>query len=274
MLSLADGPQHPPKRTLGNSRSRCGGCVVMPKDGHHSLYVAGLVLFPVVVFLVTVVPGGEIFSYVIIGSLTLIDITCLLLCSTVDPGVLIPAARHNAATAAEFVSVNGVAFECKVCTTCNIVRPPRSSHCSVCDWCVEEFDHHCGVVGSCVAKRTFRFFTFFLILTTVIAAYIAIRSIVVLAKMDFSLLSQSNRGRWNIVASVGCVVYCGIGGLCVVGQASFYTYLGCTNLTQKEQQRREPSNPFDEGFIMNCWLRFIQPLSKSRLLSPDVREFV
>jgi len=50
----------------------------------------------------------------------------------------------------------------RYCEKCQIVKPDRTHHCSVCGYCILKMDHHCPWVNNCVCFDNYKFFILFL----------------------------------------------------------------------------------------------------------------
>ena len=108
--------------------------------------------------LIWVVSNGSFFlipTYVIGVTLYLLTAYYMLLCFTTEPGII--PRNHPDYSSKELSSllnesdeenknikdeskIKPSIFKEKICETCNIIRPPKTSHCRHCDNCVQNLD--------------------------------------------------------------------------------------------------------------------------------------
>ena len=78
-----------------------------------------------------------------------------LLCS--DPGFL------KSPKGVKFMDMMKIFDPVMLCADCEVVRTDRSRHCSICNKCVERFDHHCPWINNCVGVSNHGVFMCFLL---------------------------------------------------------------------------------------------------------------
>ncbi|KAG7695761.1 hypothetical protein KL951_003286 [Ogataea haglerorum] len=157
--------------------------------------------------------------------------------------------------------------ELKYCTTCYIWRPVRSSHCSSCNACIMNMDHHCPFLANCVGQRNYWhflcFLTFIVLLCALVCAQTAYR------------ISQQNIA--DTPMTLFLLIYA---ALCVMFPASLlFTHLcfGLTGITTREYLTTDKVdghfflkdvclNPFNSGNLFANWLhQWLRPRGLSTL---------
>ncbi|KAM5300970.1 palmitoyltransferase ZDHHC4 isoform 2-T2 [Glossophaga mutica] len=120
--------------------------------------------------------------YVLLPYLLLIvNLVFFTLSSVTDPGTITKA---NESLLLQVYEFDEVMFPKNVrCSTCNLRKPARSKHCSVCDRCVHRFDHHCVWVNNCIGAWNARYFLIYLLTLTASAAAMAVVSTLFLVRV-------------------------------------------------------------------------------------------
>ncbi|XP_045471448.1 palmitoyltransferase app [Harmonia axyridis] len=224
------------------------------------------------------------------GLLFIFTMSSLLRTSLSDPGIIPRATPEeaayvekqievtNSANSPTFrppprtkeVLVKGQTIKLKYCFTCKIFRPPRASHCSLCDNCVDRFDHHCPWVGNCVGRRNYRFFYMFIVSLAFLAVFMfacAIAHLILISKQEnYQFFEAVKESPPSIVVALMCF----FSVWSILGLAGFHTYLTTSNQTTNEDikgsftSRRGQENPYSQGNIcLNCFYILCGPVTPS-----------
>jgi hypothetical protein len=153
----------------------------------------------------------------------------------------------------------GVLKTAKICPTCNIVRPFRSSHCNECDNCVLRYDHHCFSVGNCIGKRNYVFFYFYLIFLNLNNYFILFLSSYFIYE-EFKTVENERRiiihFLINCLPSIFTIIYLIIFSLIPTGLLINHTRYLIKNITTKEDIKKlinaKIGNPYNRGCCINC----------------------
>ncbi|XP_063917996.1 palmitoyltransferase app-like isoform X1 [Zophobas morio] len=228
------------------------------------------------------------------GLLFIFTMSSLLRTSLSDPGIIPRATPEEAAYVEKQIEVTnsansptyrppprtkevlvkGQTIKLKYCFTCKIFRPPRASHCSLCDNCVDRFDHHCPWVGNCVGRRNYRFFYMFIVSLAFLAVFIFACAIAHLI-----LITKTNDGQFleavkESPPSVIVATICFFSVWSILGLAGFHTYLTTSNQTTNEdikgsfasKRGQENMNPYSQGNVcLNCFYILCGPVTPSLL---------
>ncbi|KAK7336372.1 hypothetical protein VNO77_16911 [Canavalia gladiata] len=263
----------------GSNKFFCGGRLVFGPDVTSLFLTVFLIAGPAIAFCVKIYlkvkkasDHDYWFPVLIAGSiLTVLDIIFLLLTSGRDPGIVprnsrlpefdevydipTPSMEWINGTTPQLklprtkdIIVNGHIVRVKFCDTCLLYRPPRTSHCSICNNCVQRFDHHCPWVGQCIGIRNYRYFFMFISTSTLLCLFVFVCSCINIAQNNV----------WRTIAhdyvSDFLIIYCFIAIWFVGGLTAFHFYLICTNQTTYENFRYQydkKGNPFNKGSLRN-----------------------
>jgi len=145
----------------------------------------------------------------------------------------------------------------KFCATCRIYKPPRTSHCRVCDNCVEVFDHHCPFVSACIGKNNYKFFV---MMTVSLTGLGVVNLAGLLLFFCCELTQETHSGRelvedqtWLLSIGIAIALPVCVLTLLVSLLCAFHVKIIFSGKTTKEALTKETSSNSSTCFSQHSW---------------------
>ena len=275
-----------PKKLYGNNELWCCRFGITGKKYYHMLYAFILYTIPYLVMLIILILEKDnlliIYPIIITSTLYFIQLLSTILGGCSDPGILARQRKdyyYNTNRPALKYVINGHIYTFNYCYSCSLYRPPRTSHCSLCDNCVERFDHHCLWLGTCIGKRNYRYFYFLttcINLTGVFQIAYSLYYIVIHSK------KLKNKEKYNKLVLWGFIsisLYDLLFIIFFMGKLwLLHTWLVFHNLTFYENIKKKFNkvpgvNPFNK-FLFYTFKKIIYKLPGKSFFFPQLEQFI
>lgn len=157
--------------------------------------------------------------------------------SFTDPGIIPRGPKPDGNVAAQRTSKDpstGATVYETWCRTCHVYRPPRASHCSDCDNCVRDFDHHCPFTRNCIGARNYGPFVMFLVSTCASIAVVLVSSFVLPASVPSASGLDPHSSGTRGLAGAASLVFCALMAALLFSFTAYHISLICAGMTTKE----------------------------------------
>ena len=267
---------------FGKNKLWCNNRIITGEKYYHLIFTFFSYFIPYLlslIFFIHYAPLKLFLNIIFISISSILFLLCIytmLKCGCTDPGILPKQRPPNYKINKEKIKtrIGGHVIILNYCYTCHIYRPPRTSHCSRCDNCVERFDHHCLWLANCIGKRNYKYF-YILLLSLNFNSLLQIGFCIYVLVLDINKIKNKESKGYVLSIFMGCIILYNLLFIIIfIGKfLAEYTYLLFKNTTYSEYKKHKLKiypkgvNPYYKYNICNNKSILCLKKNKSKILN-------
>ena len=274
-------------KKIGNNKFICNNKIILGNKYYNMILSGILITIPTILFIIAMLyinKHSSIPLATVCILLYILIIICFLMGGCSDPGLVErnnEYAFYDNRKSVIKMNIKGHMARLNYCYTCFHFRPPRTSHCAVCDNCVENFDHHCLWLGTCVGKRNYKYFYYLISLISILCFIILISSIIYVIQY-FKIYFENEEKRKHYLLIIICLCIDGFITLLfltffLVKLLFLHTYLIWVGLNFYEYLKHNyfvtlDIKPYSRGWMKNIISKLFKKIPLSKLNFSEINK--